>query len=238
MRLTSDYHTHTAFSHGKGSVSDNVEAAVKRGLTVVGIADHSVAHFAYGIKEKQLRDYISCIEQVKREYEGRIDVKTGIEANLIGLDGSVDIPKQYGFDIVIMGYHKAVIYKGIKPAWTFFTGKRFGHAADITKAYMLAIQKNHIDIVSHPGYGVPVDYRMLGRACADYGTLFEINNKHEGLTAQDIKEAASEGASFVLSSEAHMPQDVGNVTRALLLSEAAGVVAKVVNLESPERKAF
>ena len=45
MKIIADYHTHTVHSHGTGSVDDNVEAALGRGLQTVGIADHSVAHF-------------------------------------------------------------------------------------------------------------------------------------------------------------------------------------------------
>lgn len=230
MKIIADYHTHTAFSHGKGSVSDNIEQALKRGLTSVGIADHSIAHFTYGIKKGQLKSYIETIESAKRWYVGRIDVKIGVELNLTGLDGSVDMPEGYAFDILILGYHKAAVTRDVKTAWTFITGRRQGREADITKAYMLAIQKHRINIVAHPGYGVPVDFRLLGRACADYGALFEINEKHAELSAQDIEAAAQEGAKFVISSDAHRPQDVGRVSRALSLAKQAGLsISQIAN---------
>ena len=31
MQLIGDYHTHTIYSHGSGSIRDNVEAALKKG---------------------------------------------------------------------------------------------------------------------------------------------------------------------------------------------------------------
>ena len=223
MKLFADYHTHTVFSHGTGGVDDNVKAALKAGLGTVGITDHSTANLAYGIKKGRLGQYIETIEAAKKRYAGRIDIKSGLELNLTGLDGSADIPKGYKFDILILGFHKSALPIDIKTAWTFFTGKCFGHIKAITDAYMLAIQKRRINIISHPGYGVPVDYRMLGRACADYGTLFEINEKHPDLSAEDINAAASEGARFVISSDAHRPQDVGKVTRALALAKKAGL---------------
>ncbi len=92
MRLSADYHTHTVFSHASGSVQDNVQAAVDAGLTCVGIADHSIAHALYGIKKRKLGEYVDAIKKAKREYESQIEVRCGIELNLIGLDGSVDIP--------------------------------------------------------------------------------------------------------------------------------------------------
>lgn len=224
MRLIADYHTHTTFSHGKGKVDENIEAALRRGLSEAGISDHSVAHFMYGIKKGQLNSYIEAIESAKRRYAGRIDVKAGIELNLTGLDGSADIPGGYKFDMLILGYHKAAVPKDMKTAWAFATGRR--READITRAYMLAIQKHRINIVAHPGYGVPVDYRLLGRACAEYGALFEINEKHADLSAEDIEAAALEGAAFVISSDAHRPQDVGRAPGAIALAKRAGLSAK------------
>jgi putative hydrolase len=223
MRLFADYHTHTVFSHGTGNVDDNVGAALKAGLSEVGITDHSTANLAYGIKKGQLGRYIESIEAAKKRYGGSIEIKSGLELNLTGLAGSADIPEGYKFDILILGFHKSALPGNVKTAWAFATGRRFGHINAITNAYMLAIQKRHIDIISHPGYGVPVDYGMLGRACADYGTLFEINEKHTELSAEDINAAAAEGVRFVISSDAHRPQDVGKALRALALAREAGL---------------
>ena len=114
MKLFADYHTHTVFSHGKGSVEDNVKAAIKAGLETVGITDHSVGHVFYGIKKKRLDDYISEIERIKKKYEDSIEVRSGIELNLTGLDGSVDLPQGHKFDIVILGYHKGALCKDFK----------------------------------------------------------------------------------------------------------------------------
>ena len=41
-KILYDYHTHTVFSHGKGSIEDNVLSARKLGLKAVAISDHSV----------------------------------------------------------------------------------------------------------------------------------------------------------------------------------------------------
>jgi len=224
MKLTADYHTHTVFSHGTGSVSDNVGAAIKLGLNEIGITDHGTANLAYGIKRRSIKQYIDAIEAAGKQFADRIRVKTGIELNLIGLDGSADIPPGFKFDILIMGYHKSALTKDIKTMWAFISGK--SHKQAITNAYMLAIQRYRINIVSHPGYGVPVDYRMLGRACADYGALFEINEKHADLSAEDIQAAASEGARFVISSDAHRPQDVGKTPGAIELVKSAGLSLK------------
>ena len=47
--LMYDLHTHTTYSHGKGSVEDNVRAAMNKGLGYIAISDHGPGHIFYGI---------------------------------------------------------------------------------------------------------------------------------------------------------------------------------------------
>jgi len=227
MKLTADYHTHTTFSHGTGSVTDNVNAALSRGLTTIGITDHSIGHALYGVKRREFGNYLYHIAQAREAFTGRIEVKAGLELNLTGLSGSFDLPEGV-FDVLILGYHKAAWCADLRSAWTFFRGKRVD---TITQGYIEALKSGRITIVSHPGYGVPVNYRLLARACADYGVLFEINEKHEGARPEEIAEAAAEPVKFVLSSDAHRPEDVGSVPRAMALAQCAGLSpARIVNI--------
>lgn len=234
MRLTADLHTHTVHSHGRHEVADNVEAAISHGLTAVGIADHSISHVLYGVKKRRFGQYISCIEEAKRKYADRIDVKTGVELNLVGMDGSVDMPRGYDFDVVILGYHKAAMCRDLKTAWRFIMRDRFSKEGktQITNAYMHALQKYDIDILAHPGYGVPIDYRRVAQACADYGTYFEINNKHTELTAENLQIAADTGVKFIISSDAHSAENVGLAPHAIsLAAEAELDIEQIVNAE-------
>jgi putative hydrolase len=227
MRLTADWHTHTTFSHGSGSVTDNAEAAIARGLSSLAITDHSVGHALYGVKRRLVGQYLECIAQAGEAFAGRVEVKSGIELNLAGLEGRFDMPAG-AFDVVIMGYHKAAWCADLRSAWTFFRGRRVDA---ITQAYVNAIRTGKLSIISHPGYGVPVNYRLLARACADYGVLFEINQKHAGLTADELREAALEPVKFVISSDAHRPEDVGAAPQALELASSAGLDSRrVVNI--------
>ena len=50
-RLLWDIHTHTVYSHGTGTIEDNVKAAAAKGLLCVGIADHGIGHAFFGMKE-------------------------------------------------------------------------------------------------------------------------------------------------------------------------------------------
>ena len=50
-RMTFDIHTHTTYSHGKGSIEDNVKAGLARGLEKIAITDHGPGHLTYGIRK-------------------------------------------------------------------------------------------------------------------------------------------------------------------------------------------
>lgn len=51
MEILGDYHTHTVFSHGHGSIEDNVKAAIKMGLKEIAITDHGFRITAMAYEE-------------------------------------------------------------------------------------------------------------------------------------------------------------------------------------------
>ena len=53
-RMIYDHHTHTIYSHGKGTILDNVRAAAAKGIRSIAITDHGPGHLTYGIKMEQL----------------------------------------------------------------------------------------------------------------------------------------------------------------------------------------
>jgi len=63
-RMLWDLHTHTTYSHGTGSIEDNVRAAREAGLAAIGISDHGPDHKLYGVKEKLLPEMKSDDEAV------------------------------------------------------------------------------------------------------------------------------------------------------------------------------
>lgn len=239
--LTADYHTHTIHSHGKGTVADNIEAAISCGLKRIAISDHGQAHMAYGIRS--MDKYLKDIERCKEIYKNDIEVLSGIELNITSLDGKTDLPIEFAdrIDIRILGYHKFVAYRGLPSLWHFYAGSRLvpneKQLKKTTDAYIFAMQRGGITIISHPGYGLPVDIPRLAEACGKYGVLFEINSSHPGLRADDLTAAAQAGASFVVSSDAHISENVGRCGFALQkLKEAKLPVDKIVNLGIQEEE--
>jgi putative hydrolase len=94
MKLFADYHTHTVYSHGKGTIRENVEEAMRKGLKEIVISDHGPGHFTYGVKIKNIKKMREEIEELKKEYNN-IDIKLGVEANLISCDGDLDVKNDY-----------------------------------------------------------------------------------------------------------------------------------------------
>ena len=92
--ITADYHTHTRYSHGKGTIEDNVLAARKKGLKRIAITDHGFGHIGFGIRPKDVDMMREEIQSLSLKYSD-IDILIGIEANLIGMDGTIDIPEDH-----------------------------------------------------------------------------------------------------------------------------------------------
>lgn len=232
MKVFADYHTHTVFSHGTGNPEDNVRAALEIGLREIGIADHGPGHMAYGIRN--LDAYLKEIERLKKEYAGKIRIYSCIELNILDLKGRIDLPADYvsAFDKTLLGYHKFIAVKSIPALWHFSVGKRWNVAKN-TEACIAALQKNRIDILTHPGYGMAIDLIEVGKACRQTGTAFEINRSHGDLSSVDLSSVKETECSFVISSDAHRPEDVGFFGNAIKKATDAGIT-NIINAEEDE----
>lgn len=242
MKIFADYHTHTKYSHGKGTIQENVQEAIKKGLREVAISDHGPRHLGFGIKKKDLKKMRKEIDQINQATD-KIQVKLGIEANIIGLDGKIDVDQEMlkHLDIVLAGYHFGTLPEnlidGTKIHAYNLLAKHLPSAVNKskilnTKAVVEAVHNNSIDVITHPGAKAHIDTRELARAAAARNTALEINSSHGHLTVEYIKVAMKEGVKFVISSDAHKPEDVGNIKPGLDRAIAAGVpVAQILNAE-------
>jgi putative hydrolase len=240
MKLFADYHTHTIYSHGKGTIRENVEAAVKKGLREIVISDHGPGHFTYGVKIKNIKKMRQEIEELKKEYNN-IDILLGVEANLISCDGDIDVKEEdiKLFDKLLVGYHNGAIPGSISDLYKLFLRNWISRAIPIlkesnrsiiTRAMINAINRYDIDIITHPGAKADINTRELARAAAKRGTLLEINASHGFMTVEYVKIAMKEGVNFVIDSDAHKPEDVGNFEKGIRVAVEAGLPAeRIVN---------
>ncbi len=217
MKVIYDLHTHTIFSHGTGTIEDNVKVAKDKGLTCVAITDHGFDHFSYAVKRKNLPFMKSECERLSKKYN--MKVLLGVEANLLNYDGDIDVleeDKKY-LDIIIMGYHKM-----LKPKWkTFWFSvltkifKTKKQKEKVTNAYIKAINKYDIKILTHLNYGVKVDVQKLSDECVKKGVLIELNGKRICFDNSEIEYMKQNGTKFILSSDAHKPSNVGETNLGL-----------------------
>ncbi|MBE7086945.1 MAG: PHP domain-containing protein [Clostridiales bacterium] len=222
MKLTADFHTHTKYSHGKGTVLQNATAAKERGLTQIGITDHGFAHPAFGLNKRKLKPLrIDCDRATE---ETGVKVLMGIESNIIGTDGTTDLkPKYYDdFDIFLAGIHKCVLYK-FKSVFTLgtpdlmysiFKAKKVPNSLrrTNTKTFINVIKNNPVDIITHLNFCCYADAVEVAKAARDYGTYIELNSKKVHLSDEELYAVANTGVNFVIDSDAHSPNRVGEIS--------------------------
>jgi putative hydrolase len=238
--ITSDVHTHTVYSHGRGSIEDNVRAARARGLRKIGIADHGPAHVGFGVKRERIPLMRREVERLRDAYPDT-DILLGIEANIMPTDGLLDIhPDDVSFfDYVLAGYHYGAI--GPEPlrslgrnAANFLTARQWASPGMIernTRDIASALRRNDVYALTHPGDKFPVDLIEVAAVCAETGTLVELNTSHRSLSAKNVADMAEKDVQFIICSDAHSPARVGDFRSAVDLVIEAGVSAgRVVNL--------
>lgn len=238
LQFFADYHTHTTYSHGKGTVEENVVAAIQKGLKRIAITDHGLRHLAFGMKRKDLASLRQEVDRLNDKYAGRIEVLAGVEANLMGRSGRIDLTdedRKY-LDIVLMGHHRSVIMERFSDNWHFSMTNAFAMRKEKkeeirqqnTDAYILAVEKNGIDILTHPRYIIDVDVARLARACKKANTAMELSAHHLNLSVEDMKAAKETGVTFVVDSDAHRPEHVGEFQDVLPRIEEAGISASQI----------
>lgn len=246
-KLIYDHHTHTLYTHGKGSILDNVRVAHEKGIPEIAITEHGPGNYFCGFKLKDMDNMKRDIEEAKREYPD-VNVLFGIELNLVRnypyIDINPDFLKQ--FDIVLCGFHYSCKNGGTIANWLWkVTHKELRYhiiedmyQADMsmllvknTSAMVSAILNNKIDILTHVGDKGPFDICDVCEACEKAGTLLEINLKHKHLNREELLIAKNYNVNFVISSDAHDPKDVGTFEPQLKLALDCGIdINRIVNV--------
>jgi len=222
------YHTHTKYSkfnHGKDSVNAMCDKARELGLEEYAITDHSFKHI-FGIRKKNIKKLREEID-VENNKQGT-KILMGLEMNLLGKNGQIDYPENGELlDIRLLGMHKAGMVS-IKSFFNFILPNLFrGNSKKViemnTDAYINAIKKYKIDLITHPQEYIKVNLTRLANACVENNCYLEINNKHLKYTEEDMAELLKTDVKFIISSDAHCTEKLGCVCRALEFANQCGV---------------
>ena len=233
MKLTGDYHTHTPYSHGKNTVLENARTAKEKGIAEIGITDHGFNHLLFGLKRKKLEDLRKECDEAEK-LTG-VKVLLGMESNLVSLKGETDMREndlQY-FDLFLFGIHEVLRYRSFKDMYNImlknYLAYKFGKKPsqkvidNTTKAYINTIKNNPVDILTHINYKCYCDLKQVAQCCADYGTYIEINTKKRHISGEELNLMAETGVRFVIDSDAHSADRVGDTVIAEQLLEEAGL---------------
>jgi putative hydrolase len=219
MRPIADFHTHTRWSHASGSIADNLRAAEQIGLKELGIAEHGPNLLFVGVPRRKWPGLSKNLKENRQT--GTTRLLFNIEANVVSTNGDIDRPASITkeLDMLLVGLHPRVLPVGLSSYWAYYglrwlallsRSQRHRLYDTFSQAMILCVEKHKVDIITHPGYGLPIDTEELARTCARRGTKLEINCRHTDAIAKDIAIAAKVSQiEFVIGSDAHHPGEVG-----------------------------
>lgn len=101
--LLSNFHTHTTFCDGKGTVEEMILEAIRLGLCEIGFSSHSyISDANYTLKKHSTAEYISTVREMADKYKDKIKVYLGIEVDICS---DVDLSP---YDYVIGSAHYVI----------------------------------------------------------------------------------------------------------------------------------
>ena len=220
MNIRADFHSHTKYSHGTGTVEDNVVAAMSLGLRALAITDHGERHPLIGVKPSRFDEMRRDVDAVAKEY--RFRVLLGIEANILS-------PAK--LDVVLAGFHLTAYPLRFKDYFKLpFNGvtrylcrNSAKQRAMNTEACVRAVTEHEIDVLTHPGFRLDVELKPIGEACAASGTFVELSSRHKTPDLKGTEVLASTGAKLIVNSDAHKPSRVGKCEYALDIVQKLGL---------------
>ena len=232
--LPGDYHVHTTYSDGSGSVAECIEHAIAVGLAEIGIADHispvqPTPWLMPTVPFAELERYVTEVRDAACRYD-EITVLLGIEADYLPaheeqLRALIDA---WPFDYVIGGVHMVDGFDFNDPALR--DDPRWSDPDPLFAAYYETVRRaaefGGFDIIAHldyiglwghkPGAAVDPAIDTSLDAIAAAGAAIELNTDRfsdpAGVmypSADLLRAARARGVPLVVSSDAHAADQVG-----------------------------
>lgn len=228
MRLVLDCHVHTyASGHAYSTVLEYLEAAVVKGLELIGFSDHGPAMpggphpFHHGNQQV-----------IPRHYKG-VTVLRGAELNILSAQGGVDLEERFlkRLDYAIAGFHDVCLEPGDE-AWN-------------TQTLINVMGNPYVDVIAHTGNPRwPINCEAVIQAAAAYDKIIEINNSSfTNLGRKGSKDncyriaalACQYGVKMMASSDCHISFDLGKFNYAEKLFREVGVPESLIMNTSAEK---
>ena len=235
-----DLHNHHyRCGHAEGNIEDYIKAAIDRGLSYIGIADHSPyfysevdqLHPGVAMAKSEFPNYIIEISQLKQKYQDKIHVLLGIESDYFPEHEELyrKIYNQYPFDYIIGSTHhvngKNIFERG---RWDGLNDQQ--QVAEKERYYKLIQQSaksgifqvlGHIDAMKgfYPEFSnipTPIIDETL-KVIAESGTAIEVNTSGDEKDCggwypsnEILERACHYGVDITFGSDAHVPERIGD----------------------------
>jgi DNA polymerase (family 10) len=223
--IRGDLQMHTDASDGRATLGAMVDAARALSYAYIAITDHGPRVSMSGLDAKRLRAQWRAIDRVNATLDG-FRVLKSVEMD-IRENGKLDLPDDV---LTEADYVVATIHYGLNQSQRQLTDRLLG-----------AIASRWVDAIGHPTGRIvgkrepyPLDFDRVARAAAAAGCLLEVNGS-ERLDLPDTLAAAAKqaGCRFVLSTDAHDPNELSDMRYAVAVARRAGLEARdVLNTRS------
>ncbi len=213
--IRGDTHMHTTETDGRATLQEMAEAARARGYEYIAITDHSKAlAMANGLDEKRAIAFAHQVREMDQSGMG-LRVYSGLECD-IRRDGTMDLENDAlgELDFVIGSVHS---YMNLE-------------AAEMTDRLMRALENPHLRVLGHPTGRIllhresfPFDFDLIATEAARRNVYLEINASPERLDLGPamIRTAKAKGCKFVISTDAHHPKHLPNMTYGVRMARRA-----------------
>jgi putative hydrolase len=229
MKYLSDLHTHTIVSgHAYSTLLENIDFCSKNGIKILGTSDHGskmpgAPHYWYFGNLKTLPRIINDVIILK-----------GCEANILDVDGNLDIPNQSTthLDYMIASFHEPIFDMNLSKE-------------EKTLAVLNTIDKNEkVEILGHLGNpNYELDYEAVVKKAKEKNIMIEINNsslmgssrKGSETNCETIARLCKEhGTKVILNSDAHINSAIGNFEKGLELFRKIDMPENLI-MNDPEK---
>jgi DNA polymerase (family 10) len=204
--IRGDLHMHTTESDGRATLAEMAEAARERGLDYIAITDHSKSlAMTNGLDEKRAVAFAQQIREMNQREFG-LRVFSGLECDIMR-DGAMDLANDAlaELDWVVGSVHS---YMNLEPN-------------EMTDRLLRALECPHLRAIGHPTGRIllhrdpyPFDFEVVAAEAARRNVYLEINASPErlDLSATLIRTAKAKGCKFVISTDAHHPKHLANMS--------------------------
>ena len=221
--INGEFHAHSTWSDGAGTITEMAAAALSRGYRFLGISDHSRSlGVANGLDSSRLAAQRREIDELNRTIGLRIFAASEVE---VSRDGTLDFDDDTlaGLDVVIASLH---------------SGLRQPRAA-LTDRLLRVLANRHVDVVAHPTgrlieqrEGGDFDWDAIFPAAAAAGTALEINADPArlDLPSELAERALGAGCLLTINGDAHHPDGLAHLDYGLTIARRAGATSdRVLN---------